>query len=231
MAQVSFNTAASSTPAAALGQQLLALLESKTPDLAALQKLVTAGADLEQRNAKGETPLLHAARGKKEAAFGIIVKAKPDLSARTPDNLTAMFYALAHYNQPMVKGLLQNGLDPERDVLKGGLTALMWAANLGRLNLATLITEYGGDPYRKNTEDGGSTAIDYASKKPFIQQSMETIYKRKAGEREKAAEAEKAKAAQALVEAEQAKLASICKQGLPTTRKIRGLHPPKFKSA
>ncbi len=228
MAQAAFNAVANSATANELGMQLFAELAATTPDLKGLQSLIDAGADIEQLNDKQQTPLIFAAYHKKDAGLQLLVQNKADLSARDGNGATAMFHSLARYNNVAVKALLQGGLDPEKDILKGGLTALMWAANLNKYDLATLVAEYGGDPHRKNLEDG-QTAIDYASKKPFIQQAMETIYNRKAAEREREKLAATRREAQAAEDAERNSLDKICRAGIPLDHKVKRLTPPKFK--
>ncbi|MDE1152643.1 MAG: ankyrin repeat domain-containing protein [Micavibrio sp.] len=228
MAQASFNTAATAQGNAALDLQLLAEAESALPDLYKIKNLLKAGADIETRNAKGHTPLIVAAGKRNAGALELLAQSGANLYASMPDGVSAMFYSLAHDNFDMVKKLLDNGYDPERQTLKGGLTALMWAANLGKLDLAEEIAKRGGDVYRKHA-DSGETALDYASKKPHIVKALTEIAARIAAEKLQQQRDAEARAMQAIADAEKAKLDNICKAGIPTAKGVKRLKPVSFK--
>jgi len=232
MTTASFNSAASPLtvfpPAVLLGAELLAIAGSDNPDLAKMKALIKEGADIETPTAKGATPLIAAAGKRNVAALELLAQNGANLYAKTSEGVSAMFYGLAHYRLDIVKTLLDHGLDPERDTLKGGLTALMWAANLGKQDLADEIASRGGDVYRKHAETG-ETALDYASQKPHIVKSLQAIAARTAAEKLQQQRDAEARAAQAVVNAEKARLDTICKAGLPTAKGVKRLKPVTFK--
>lgn len=119
-------------------------------DVPVLQLLLKAGADPESPNAEGQTALMVVARtGNVEAAKLLLAHgAKRDARERWGGQ-TALIWAAAQGQAPMVKFLLSKGADPDarstvrewarritaegrpKDMNRGGLTALLYAAREG----------------------------------------------------------------------------------------------------
>lgn len=226
MAKKTFNSA-SKTPDE-LGKALLAEAGSSKPDLIRMKSLIDAGANLEVVGSDKKTPLLLAVSRQNLSAAEFLIDNGADKYGKTPE-MAPLFLALALYDLDMVKMLLDKGVDPERDTYSGGLTALMWAANLGKKDIADEIAWRGGDVNRKN-EKNGMTAPDYAvdNLKPQIAKSLRRIDAQK---KERAIQEEidkKNRAEQARLAAEKAALDAECDAGLPLKGTVKVMRPLSF---
>ncbi|TAL34531.1 MAG: ankyrin repeat domain-containing protein [Alphaproteobacteria bacterium] len=223
MPKRSFN-AASVTPDE-LGAQLYAEAARKNPDLRRMKTLIAAGANIEYRGDQNYTPLLAAVGKQNVDAAALLIDNGADKYVRAGE-MAPMFYAIALYHLDMVKMLLDKGVDPERDVYKGGLTALMWAANFGKKNLADELARRGGDVNRINPNDG-KAAPDYAEDnlKPHIAKSLRRIDTEKKDLAIQEERAEKDRAEQQRLAAEKAALDAECDAGLPLKGSVKVMRP------
>ena len=95
--------------AAAEGDDLFAAIAEG--DLAAMRKLIADGADVNQRNAQTETPLMAAAYAGNTEALKLLIEAKADVNAKKNDGGTALLGA-AFFAQPeSLKALIAAGAD------------------------------------------------------------------------------------------------------------------------
>ena len=113
--------------AAAEGDDLFAAIAEG--DLAAMRKLIADGADVNQRNAQTETPLMAAAYAGNTEALKLLIEAKADVNAKKNDGGTALLGA-AFFAQPeSLKALIAAGADTNvkgarRDAVVAGGNAL-----------------------------------------------------------------------------------------------------------
>ena len=210
-----------------LGKALLAEAGSSKPDLIRMKSLIDAGADVEATGGNKKTPLMVAVTARNVDAAALLIDNGADKYGK-PET-APMFMALALYDLDMVKMLLDKGVDPERDTYSGGLTALMWAANFGKKELADEIARRGGDVNRKN-EKSGMTAIDYAEDnlKPHVAQSLRSIDAEKKARAIQEEIDRKNRAEQARLAAEKAVLDAACDAGLPLQGAVTIMRPLSF---
>jgi len=110
------------------GRTLLGYAAERS-DVATVQVLVEAGADLEARDGDGRTPLFHATQADAPENFDYLVAAGADLEARDDLGWTPLI-ATAHegWDDPL-QALIAAGADLEA-ADEAGETALFWAARL-----------------------------------------------------------------------------------------------------
>lgn len=223
MAKSSFNSASGTLDD--LGRQLLEEAGSGKPDLLKMKSLIAAGASVEFCGSDSKPSLLVAVNKKNVDAAELLIDNGADKYVRVGET-APLFLAIALYDIDMVHMLLDKGVDPERDTYSGGLTALMWAANFGKKNIADEIARRGGDVNRVNPKDK-MTAPDYAEEnlKPHIAKSLRRIDKEK---KERAIQEEidkQNRAEQARLAAEKAVLDAACDAGLPLQGAVKIMRP------
>ncbi|MET0292486.1 MAG: ankyrin repeat domain-containing protein [Steroidobacteraceae bacterium] len=135
-----------------------------------LELLLRAGADVESANAEGQTALMAVARTGRVDAAQVLLKHGAKVDAReTWGEQTALMWAAAQSNPDMVRVLLKHRADPNarakarewerrvtaeprpKDMHRGGLTPLLYAAREGCLDCASELLKGGasidlGDP-------------------------------------------------------------------------------------
>lgn len=131
-------------------------------DIAVLKLLLKAGADPESANADGETSLMRVARTGNVEAARLLVKAGVKVDAREKwGGQTALIWAAAQNQPAMVQFLASKGADvnarstvrawPRRmtaeerpkDMNRGGLSPLMYAARDGRIEVMRVLLQAG----------------------------------------------------------------------------------------
>lgn len=210
-----------------LGKALLEEAGSSKPDLVKMKSLIAAGADVEVTGKDKKTPLLVAVSRQNVAAAELLIDNGADKYGKP--EMAPMFLALALYDLDMVKMLLDKGVDPERDTYSAGMTALMWAANFGKKDIADEIARRGGDVNRKN-ETSGMTAPDYAENnlKPHIAESLRHI---DAEKKQRAVQEEidrKNRLERQRIAADKALLDAECDAGLPLQGAVKVMRPLSF---
>ncbi|MEN9704581.1 MAG: hypothetical protein RLZZ393_460 [Pseudomonadota bacterium] len=122
-------------------------------DVAVLQLLLKAGADPQSTNAEGQTALMVVARTGNVEAARLLLQHGARIDAREAwGGQTALIWAAAQGQADMVRFLLSKGADPDaratvrewsrritaegrpKDMNRGGLTALLYAAREGHLD-------------------------------------------------------------------------------------------------
>jgi ankyrin repeat protein len=115
-------------------------------DLAIVERLIRAGAHVDQADDQGVTPLIVASMGGNGSVVQLLLaaKAKPDARA-LPTQVTALMYAARSGSEDAVKALLLAGADANTRETAHGQTALMWAAARGHAGAARLLAESGAN--------------------------------------------------------------------------------------
>lgn len=139
-----------------LGQDLLfelkmlntTLLTGDKRDTKKLRALIKAGANLEAKNADGETPLIYAAGRRMLECINILIDAKADIEAKAKNGDTPLIAAQTSVSGPLrdacVQALLDAGADPnERD--RDGNTPLMLAAQFGNTHYLKALIAAGAE--------------------------------------------------------------------------------------
>ncbi|HEX5108228.1 MAG TPA: ankyrin repeat domain-containing protein [Vicinamibacterales bacterium] len=127
--------------------------------------LIKAGADPNTKNPEGETPLMAVARSGKVEAAKLLLEAGADINAREKwGGQSALMWAAAQSQPEMVKLLASKGADlnargvirqwerkvitepRQKDMNKGGYTALLYAAREGCVECAQHLVAAGADP-------------------------------------------------------------------------------------
>jgi len=229
MARKSFQQAVATTPDPNdLNGLLIREAEGDKPDLLKMAALINAGADVNARNGKQRTVLMLAVFAQNKDAAALLIDKGADMYAR--DNGTpsadAMFMALARYDRDMVAMLLDKKFDPNRAPCHGTMTALMWAANLHKMDLCEELATRGADIHAKNPKNGW-TAMEYAKEnlKPHIADRLLRIDEQNKARAAIAAAEAKLKAELAARAAAKAELDAICDAGIPAQNAVKVMRP------
>lgn len=145
-------------------------------DTAVLKLLLKAGANPKQANAEGETALMTVARTGNVEAAKLLVKAGADVNARENwGGQTALIWAAAQDQPEMIRYLASKGAQVDarsavrdwprrmtaeerpKDMNRGGMSALLFAARDGHIDSVRALLEAGADI--NFTDPDGSTAL------------------------------------------------------------------------
>ena len=124
-------------------------------DLGALMRQVSGGADINQRDGDGRSPLLHAIRSGQREAARFLLENGADIHLATWDNETPLMYAAQHGDLEMTRDLVRRGVNPIAGSVKGG-TALFLAARSGHLDVVSYLLETGMDVDLRPSREGRS---------------------------------------------------------------------------
>jgi ankyrin repeat protein len=122
MTETAFNIAAATREE--LGLKVLQEVCGDAPDLYQLGKYISGGADLEQLDAEGNTPLLVATRRNHTGASQILITAGARLDAQDKNGDTPLMHADSHHSLAVLKDLLDRNA-PHRH-MESGMTREMW---------------------------------------------------------------------------------------------------------
>ena len=97
-----------------------------------LKAALKAGANVNARDARGWTALMHAANKGYAPMVESLLKAKADVDARAADGATALFMAAAHGHSGVIKLLVKAGADASIEGPKGKTAEGLMAARVAR---------------------------------------------------------------------------------------------------
>jgi uncharacterized protein len=139
-------------------------------ELAHIQELIDAGADLEVRyNSGNSETLLHIAITRNyTAAALLLLKNGADMNARCVQEITPFIWAAMYGSEEVLQAMFDSGKAPppdrdSYDSLGEGKTALMCAAEGNKAGCALFLIRQGADIDLKNA--AGKSALDYALEK------------------------------------------------------------------
>lgn len=132
-------------------------------DTALVVKLIGEGKDVNAPDQYGTTPLMAACRWGKLNMVRLLLQngAKAD-EPRTGKGRTPLMVACAYYSGPEICGLLLKAGANINAQANDGSTALMLAANNGKVAVVELLLNQKANAYAKDSK--GATALDYANR-------------------------------------------------------------------
>lgn len=132
-----------------------------TGDEPTLVRLLAGGADPDELDGRGWSPLIWAARWGHARLVGTLISrgADADLADGTSAAWTPMMHAIDVREMDAVRALLNQGADPNM-VAADGRTALMMAAAYGYSRITRLLLERGADA--RALDDDEATALQHA---------------------------------------------------------------------
>lgn len=229
--QGTFNGSAASRPLTGhIENQLLKLAATKPADLHRLQDLLASGADLECKDEKGHTPFFVACRNNNTDMIKALADAGAKLDVVDVNGATPLFISIALYNQDAVRKMMECGLHPDHARYRG-MTPLMHAANFKKVEIVSILMEYGADHTLKSDERN-MTAGDYAidNNKPHIAEKINQLAELRETRAAQTKREEQERAVQIARESEKALMDALQNQGMPTGHAISVRKPVKLKS-
>ena len=148
-------------------------------DVAAVKRLLAAGADARQANAYGVTPMELAGETGNTEVIKLLLAAGADVESPGPEGQTVLMSIARTGNVEAAKLLIRQGANVDAVERFGGQTALMWAAARHHPEMVKLLAAKGADvdaraivrnferhitveQRYKNTHTGGLTPLLYA---------------------------------------------------------------------
>ncbi|MDP2206614.1 MAG: ankyrin repeat domain-containing protein [Alphaproteobacteria bacterium] len=147
---------------AALGKELLAVINGGNPDHETVRRLIDAGAALEETDGdvQNRTPLLAACSTSGcEDAARLLLQAGAYIEARDQNGATPLMMAVLMKNEEMVDLLIMHKAALDDTGFKN-MTPLMWAANLNVRGIVQKLIDAGADGDIVSSK--GFKAADYA---------------------------------------------------------------------
>ena len=117
-------------------------------DLEEVERLLTAGADINSQDRYGMTCLIHTAREGRLETTKLLIENKASVNIKDKYGETALHYVSLRRHREIVKLLLQSGADPNiKD--KNGESTLFLASEKGYIEIVDLLLEYGATDDRE----------------------------------------------------------------------------------
>ncbi len=114
-------------------------------DVAAVEKLLGEGVEVDQRGRNAETPLIAAALAGETATAESLIVRGADVMARNKGGLTPLHAAAYSGSAEVARLLLDHGADLEDRANVSGATPLILAAEENRVAVAELLIAHGAD--------------------------------------------------------------------------------------
>ncbi|EJO68367.1 ankyrin repeat protein [Leptospira kirschneri serovar Grippotyphosa str. Moskva] len=126
----------------------------KNSDQEAIRLLIEAGAEPDETNARGETPLLSALDQGNEDLIQIFLEAGADTEKKDFAGNTPLTKAVSTGNVSIVEMVLENEYStPDLEERNGeGYTPILLAVDLGHLEIVEYLLDQGADFLKKNSE-------------------------------------------------------------------------------
>jgi uncharacterized protein len=137
-------------------------------NVAVIEMLLSAGADVQRANRGGITPLMSAAQSGHAALIPILLEAGADLETLSTSayHQNALHFAAQKGYREVVEALLSAGANV--DALENThSTALMYAAYGGHTEVVEILLEHGADT--TILDNGGHTAAEWAERQGFAE--------------------------------------------------------------
>jgi cytohesin len=142
-----------------------ALLDAvRSDDRAAVERLLKAGADPNEREQDGATPLSWAATRANTAIAALLLKAGANPNLTNELGLSPLAIAIANGAADLAGRLLESGADPNV-ARENGETPLMTAARMGRVDVMKLLLARGANVNARDKKFG-QTALMWAAGQP-----------------------------------------------------------------
>ena len=138
---------------------LYAVTEKATDDI--VSAILKAGANVNQPDVNGTTPLHAAADTGSGKSMEILLKAKADPDVCDLRGITPLALAIRNGDFQKVKALVNAGASVNKPILNGRATPLLLAVRVGRKNIIAFLLEKGADPNQADPE--GNTPLHYAA--------------------------------------------------------------------
>jgi ankyrin repeat protein len=127
-------------------------------NLVQLKALIAQG-NINVKDRRGVTPLMHAALVGSPEAMKLLLAAKADVNAKNAADATALIWSVTDIAK--VRLLLDAGADVNARSKKGRTPLLIAASNFGSIDIVRLLLAKGADP--KATSESGYTALQAAA--------------------------------------------------------------------
>ena len=108
-----------------------------------IKQLLAAGANPNQCDDLGMTPLMCAASFGAAAAFNLLLESGANPGSETSDGQTALHFVMVRDSPDIVRRLIQLGLDPKKPSAGGGLSPAQLAQKRGHTATIAVLKELG----------------------------------------------------------------------------------------
>lgn len=132
-----------------------------------VKQLIAQGADVNEQGESGDYPITAAARGGvAQQIWDILIRNSANVNVAEPDGRTAIFIAVIEQDFEAVQSLVAAGADLNRfyddfDDMNDKKTVLMFACQVGVIEIIGFLLKGGADPNQKSTK--GNTALMFTA--------------------------------------------------------------------
>ena len=138
---------------------LYAVTEKASDDI--VSAILKAGANVNQADVNGTTPLHAAADAGSASTLELLLKAKADPNVSDRRGITPLALAIRSGDLEKVRALVSAGVSVNEPMLGGRVTPLILAVRVGKRNVVTFLLTKKADPNLADPE--GNTPLHYAA--------------------------------------------------------------------
>lgn len=138
---------------------LYAVTEQASEDT--VSAILSAGANVDQGDVNGMTPLLAASDAGSEKIMDLLLKAKADPNRGDRKGITPLALAIRNGDGKKVKRLVEAGAAVNAPIMGGRLTPLILAVRTGKRDVVLFLLGKRADPNKADAE--GNTPLHYAA--------------------------------------------------------------------